>query len=69
MNSSDSLSPLPDEITTTLSYTRPLSIRPLPGASRYWDSGTDLQKVGRELLFINEALIRLLTRDDDSPDV
>ena len=40
---------LPDEITTTLSYTRPLSIRPLPGASRYWDSGTDLQKVGREL--------------------
>ena len=40
---------LPDEITTTLSHTRPLSIRPFSAASKYRDSGTDLQKVGHEL--------------------
>jgi DNA-binding winged helix-turn-helix (wHTH) protein/serine/threonine protein kinase len=40
---------LPDQITTTLAHTRPLSIRPFAGASKGWDSGTDLQKVGHEL--------------------
>jgi len=40
---------LPDEITTTLSHTRPLTIRPFSAASSYRESGFDLQKVGREL--------------------
>jgi TolB-like protein len=40
---------LPDQITTTLAHTRPLSIRPFAGASKGWDPGTDLQKVGHEL--------------------
>jgi DNA-binding winged helix-turn-helix (wHTH) protein/serine/threonine protein kinase len=40
---------LADEITTTLSHTRPLSIRPFSEASKYRDPGTDLQRVGHEL--------------------
>jgi len=40
---------LPDEITTALSRTRPLSIRPFSAASQYRNPGADLQKVGREL--------------------
>jgi serine/threonine protein kinase/DNA-binding winged helix-turn-helix (wHTH) protein len=40
---------LPDEITTTLSRTRPLSIRPFSATSKYRDPGSDLQKVGHEL--------------------
>jgi DNA-binding winged helix-turn-helix (wHTH) protein/serine/threonine protein kinase len=40
---------LPDEVTTTLSHTRPLSIRPFATASKYRDSGINLQKVGQEL--------------------
>ena len=40
---------LPDEITTTLSRTRPLAIRPFSAASKYRDPGSDLQKVGHEL--------------------
>jgi DNA-binding winged helix-turn-helix (wHTH) protein/serine/threonine protein kinase/tetratricopeptide (TPR) repeat protein len=40
---------LPDEITTTLSRTRPLTIRPFSAASKYRDPVTELQKVGHEL--------------------
>ena len=40
---------LPDEIATTLSHMRPLSIRPFTGANRYRDPGIDLQKAGRDL--------------------
>jgi DNA-binding winged helix-turn-helix (wHTH) protein/serine/threonine protein kinase len=40
---------LPDEIATTLSHTRPLSIRPFTEVSRYRDPAINLQKAGIEL--------------------
>src|SRR5437588_6050518 len=39
---------LPDEIATTLSYVRALSIRPFATASRYVGAGLDVQQAGRE---------------------
>jgi len=38
---------LPDEIATSLSYVRTLSIRPFATASKYADPALDLQQVGR----------------------
>src|SRR5438034_7651190 len=40
---------LPDEIATTLSYKRSLSIRPFTTTSKYTESNLDLQKAGREM--------------------
>jgi TolB-like protein len=40
---------LPDEIATTLSYKRSLSIRPFANTSTYTDANLDLQKAGREM--------------------
>ena len=40
---------LPDEIATTLSRVRSLSIRPFSETSKYVSSDTDLQKAGREM--------------------
>src|SRR5207237_1294013 len=40
---------LPDEIATTLSYKRSLSIRPFANTSKYTESNLDLQKAGREM--------------------
>jgi DNA-binding winged helix-turn-helix (wHTH) protein/serine/threonine protein kinase len=40
---------LPDEIATTLSYKRYLSIRPFTTTSKYTESNLDLQKAGREM--------------------
>jgi serine/threonine protein kinase/tetratricopeptide (TPR) repeat protein len=40
---------LPDEIATTLSYVRSLSIRPFATTSKYTASGLDLQQAGREM--------------------
>ena len=44
---------LPDEIATTLSYRRSLSIRPFASTSKYTESNLDLQKAGRELAVSN----------------
>ena len=44
---------LPDEIATTLSYVRALSIRPFATASRYVGAGLDLQQAGREMHVTN----------------
>jgi eukaryotic-like serine/threonine-protein kinase len=40
---------LPDEIATTLSYVRTLSIRPFATTSKYTGAGLDLQQAGREM--------------------
>src|SRR5207245_11471370 len=40
---------LPDEVATTLSYKRSLSIRPFANTSKYTESNLDLQKAGREM--------------------
>jgi serine/threonine protein kinase len=40
---------LPDEIATTLSHVRSLSIRPFSETSKYLSPDTDLQKAGREM--------------------
>jgi serine/threonine protein kinase/tetratricopeptide (TPR) repeat protein len=40
---------LPDEIATTLSYVRTLSIRPFATTSKYTGPGLDLQQAGREM--------------------
>jgi len=40
---------LPDEIATTLSHVRSLSIRPFSETSKYVSPDTDFQKVGREM--------------------
>jgi serine/threonine protein kinase len=40
---------LPDEIATTLSYVRSLSIRPFATTSKYTAAGLDLQQAGREM--------------------
>src|SRR5215831_13388359 len=40
---------LPDEIATTLSHVRSLSIRPFSETSKYVSPDTDLQKAGREM--------------------
>jgi eukaryotic-like serine/threonine-protein kinase len=40
---------LPDEITTILSYTRSLSIRPFATTSKYVEPNLDLQKAGQEM--------------------
>jgi len=40
---------LPDEIGTTLSYKRSLSIRPFATTSKYTESNLDLQRAGREM--------------------
>jgi eukaryotic-like serine/threonine-protein kinase len=40
---------LPDEIATTLSYVRALSIRPFATTSKYTGAGLDLQQAGREM--------------------
>ncbi|MFZ3341990.1 MAG: protein kinase [Terriglobales bacterium] len=40
---------LPDEIATTLSYVRTLSIRPFATTSKYTEAGLDLQQAGREM--------------------
>jgi serine/threonine protein kinase/tetratricopeptide (TPR) repeat protein len=40
---------LPDEIATTLSHVRSLSIRPFSETSKYISPDTDFQKVGREM--------------------
>jgi eukaryotic-like serine/threonine-protein kinase len=40
---------LPDEIATTLSYVRAISIRPFATASKYTGPGVDMQKAGREM--------------------
>jgi serine/threonine protein kinase/tetratricopeptide (TPR) repeat protein len=40
---------LPDEITTILSYTRSLSIRPFATTSKYIEPNFDLQKAGQEM--------------------
>ena len=40
---------LPDEIATTLSHVRSLSIRPFATTSKYLGPDTDLQKAGREM--------------------
>jgi len=40
---------LPDEIATTLSYTRGLSVRPFAVTSKYSGANLDLQKAGREM--------------------
>ena len=40
---------LPDEIATTLSYKRSLSIRPFATTSKYAEANLDLQKAGREM--------------------
>jgi eukaryotic-like serine/threonine-protein kinase len=40
---------LPDEIATTLSYVRALSIRPFATTSKYTGSNVDLQQAGREM--------------------
>ena len=40
---------LPDEIATTLSYTRGLSVRPFAVTSKYSGPHLDLQKAGREM--------------------
>jgi serine/threonine protein kinase len=40
---------LPDEITTTLSYSRALSIRPSATTSKYSGPDLDVQKAGREM--------------------
>jgi eukaryotic-like serine/threonine-protein kinase len=40
---------LPDEITTILSYTRSLSIRPFATTSKYVEPDLDLQKAGQEM--------------------
>jgi DNA-binding winged helix-turn-helix (wHTH) protein/serine/threonine protein kinase len=40
---------LPDEIATTLSYKRSLSIRPFATTSKYAEPNLDLQKAGREM--------------------
>jgi TolB-like protein len=40
---------LPDEIATTLSHVRSLSIRPFATTSKYLDPETDLQRAGREM--------------------
>jgi len=40
---------LPDEIATTLSHVRSLSIRPFSETSRYVSPDTDFQKAGREM--------------------
>src|SRR5437660_244734 len=40
---------LPDEIATTLSSVRTLSIRPFATTSKYANAGTDLQQAGKEM--------------------
>jgi serine/threonine protein kinase len=40
---------LPDEIATTLSYARSLSIRPFATTSKYKDPNLDVQQAGREM--------------------
>jgi len=40
---------LPDEIATTLSHVRSLSIRPFSETSKYFSPDTDFQKAGREM--------------------
>jgi serine/threonine protein kinase/tetratricopeptide (TPR) repeat protein len=40
---------VPDEITTILSYTRSLSIRPFATTSKYVEPNLDLQKAGQEM--------------------
>jgi len=40
---------LADEIATTLSYVRSLSIRPFSTTSKYMQTGVDLQQAGREM--------------------
>jgi TolB-like protein len=40
---------LPDEIATTLSYVRTLSIRPFATTSKYASSNLDLDQAGREM--------------------
>jgi serine/threonine protein kinase/Flp pilus assembly protein TadD len=40
---------LPDEVATTLSYTRGLSMRPFATTSKYMGPSLDLQKAGREM--------------------
>jgi serine/threonine protein kinase/DNA-binding winged helix-turn-helix (wHTH) protein len=40
---------LPDEITTALSYTRPISVRPFATTSKYNTANLDLQKAGNEM--------------------
>ena len=40
---------LPDEIATTLSHVRSLSIRPFSETSKYVSPDTDFQKAGREM--------------------
>ncbi|HKU25101.1 MAG TPA: protein kinase, partial [Candidatus Sulfotelmatobacter sp.] len=44
---------LPDEIATTLSHVRSLSIRPFSETSKYINPETDLQKAGREMRVSN----------------
>jgi eukaryotic-like serine/threonine-protein kinase len=44
---------LPDEIATTLSHVRSLSIRPFSETSKYVSPGTDFQKAGREMRVSN----------------
>src|SRR5437660_4252369 len=44
---------LHDEIATTLSYVRALSIRPFATASRYVGAGLDVQQAGREMHVTN----------------
>jgi len=40
---------LPDEVATTLSYVRTLSIRPFATTSKYTTTGLDLQQAGRDM--------------------
>jgi DNA-binding winged helix-turn-helix (wHTH) protein/serine/threonine protein kinase len=55
---------LPDEIATTLSYKRSLSIRPFATTSKYIESNLDLQKAGREMGVSNIVIGHFLKGGD-----
>jgi len=56
---------LPDEIATTLSHVRSLSIRPFSETSKYVSPDTDFQKAGREMRVSNIVTGHFLKAGDE----
>jgi eukaryotic-like serine/threonine-protein kinase len=56
---------LPDEIATTLSHVRSLSIRPFSETSKYVSPNTDFQKAGREMRVSNIVTGHFLKAGDE----